>query len=63
MEIPKYLVDALYQFSQEAIAEQEQFMKLQKQAEELNLADAIKATHKQSWLEHLFRASDSPKGY
>jgi hypothetical protein len=54
MEIPKYLVDALYQFSLDSVAEQEQLIELQKQADEADLADAIRAKHKESWLEHLF---------
>ena len=40
MDIPKYLVDALYQFSLDSVAEQEHLVELQKQAD---LADAIKA--------------------
>jgi hypothetical protein len=54
MDIPKYLVDALYQFSLDSVAEQEHLVELQKQAEANDLADAIKAKHKESWLEHLF---------
>jgi hypothetical protein len=55
MELPKYLIDALYKYSEDSIKEQEHFAELQKQAEEAELADAIKSKHKESWLEHLFR--------
>jgi hypothetical protein len=55
MEIPRYLINALYQYSEDSIREQERFTELQKQADEADLADAIKATHKESWLHHLFR--------
>jgi hypothetical protein len=58
MELPRYLVDALYKYSEDSIREQEQFVELQKQAEEADLAEAIKAKHKDSWLEHLFRPTN-----
>jgi hypothetical protein len=34
MEIPKYLIDALYQFSQDVIDEHDHFFELKKQAAE-----------------------------
>jgi len=52
MEIPKYLKDALYQFSEDVLAERDHFDELQKQAEE----DALELeAHKENWLTHLFR--------
>jgi hypothetical protein len=61
MELPKYLIDALYKYSEDSIKEQAHFMELQKQAEEADLADAIKAKHKESWLEHLFSPAKAAK--
>jgi hypothetical protein len=52
MEIPKYLKDALYQFSEDVLAERDHFDELQKQAEK----DAIKIDEqKENWFTHLFR--------
>jgi hypothetical protein len=51
MELPKYLVDALYQFSKDTLAEQEEFDRLHE--EELAASEASKV--KESWLSHLFR--------
>ena len=53
MELPKYLIDALYQFSQDVLDEQVEFDRLHE--EELASVEASKI--KQSWIEHLFRPS------
>jgi hypothetical protein len=54
MEIPQYLVDALYQFSQDTLKERDEFDALaaKQKAEDIELTK-----HKESWLEHLFRSS------
>ena len=59
MEIPKYLKDALYQFSQDVLEERDHFDELQKQAEEdvLKLED-----QKENWFTHLFRESKTKTG-
>jgi hypothetical protein len=54
MEIPKYLKDALYKFSEDVIAERDHFDELQKQAEEEEIE---LEKHKDNWLTHLFRES------
>jgi hypothetical protein len=52
MEIPKYLKDALYQFSEDVLDERDHFDELQKQAEQ----EAIKVEEqKENWFTHLFR--------
>jgi hypothetical protein len=54
MEIPQYLKDALYQFSEDVLDERDHFDELQKQAD----ADAIKIEEqKENWFTHLFRES------
>jgi len=56
MEIPQYLIDALYQFSQDALDERVKYDALLAEAE----ADALtKEKHKESWLSHLFGVSKS----
>jgi hypothetical protein len=52
MEIPKYLKDALYKFSEDVLDERDHFDELQKQAEE----DATNLENqKENWFTHLFR--------
>jgi hypothetical protein len=52
MELPQYLKDALYQFSQDVLEEQAEFDKLH----DIELASAVTDV-KDSWLTHLFRES------
>jgi hypothetical protein len=56
MEIPQYLKDALYQFSQDVLLERDKFDELEAQAQSEIIA---KEKHKESWLEHLFKESDT----
>jgi hypothetical protein len=52
MEIPQYLKDALYQFSEEVLDERDHFDELQKQSEK----EAMKLEdQKENWFTHLFR--------
>jgi hypothetical protein len=52
MEIPKYLLNALYQFSEDVLAERDHFDELKLKAEQ----DAIKVEEqKENWFTHLFR--------
>jgi hypothetical protein len=52
MEIPQYLYDALYQFSEDVLDERDHFDELQKQADD----NALKTDEqKENWFTHLFR--------
>jgi hypothetical protein len=52
MELPQYLKDALYQFSQDVLDEQAEFDKLH----DIEMASSVPDV-KESWLSHLFRES------
>jgi hypothetical protein len=55
MEIPKYLIDALYKFSQDVLDEQTEFDRIhEEEIEEVRV--------KEGWLKHLFRASKDKCG-
>jgi hypothetical protein len=55
MEIPKYLVDALYKFSQDVLDEQAEFDRIHdEEVEEKKV--------KEGWLKHLFRAAKTRDG-
>jgi hypothetical protein len=52
MELPQYLIDALYTFSQDVLDEQAEF-------DRLHEAELVSSTPevKESWISHLFRES------
>jgi hypothetical protein len=53
MELPQYLIEALYKFSQDVLREQEEFDRLHEA--EMAASEATKV--KESWISHLFRES------
>jgi hypothetical protein len=55
VEIPKYLIDALYRFSQDVLDEQAEFYRIhEEEIEEKKV--------KEGWLKHLFSASKDKSG-
>jgi hypothetical protein len=52
MEIPQYLKDALYQFSEDVLDERDHFDELKKQADEKIIEQE---SQKEYWFTHLFR--------